>query len=189
MSNEPNEHPEETIELEPETATDDIELEEVESKSDDKIATLRKKLAACDTEKKDLLEELQRTKAEFLNAKKRLEDQAKAQTERATDDFIVRLLPLCDSFSMAMSNKDVWESVDENWRKGIEAINNQLQTLLNSYDVAALDPTGDQFDPEKHEALGTEENEAESETVIKTIQFGYERNGHIIRPAKVILSQ
>ncbi len=188
MTNLKKDEPTDGVEFETEIDTDSPELEDVETSSKNKIKQLQSKLKECETAKRSHLEEAQRAKAEFLNARKRLETQKNSEVERETDKFILKLLPLCDSFTMAMSNAAVWESVDENWRKGIEAIYGQLQSILTAYDVTAHDPTGEVFDHELHEALGSEESDQPTDTVIKVVQLGYSRNDHIIRPAKVLLS-
>lgn len=167
------------------------ELEEIEELSNNKLKDLREKIARLDTEKKELLEETQRTRAEFLNAKKRLEEERVQDRRRAQRQHAEELLPLCDSFQMAMSNKEVWEKADKSWRTGIEGIQMQLMNILNSYGVTAVEPIGEAFDPNKHEAVGTEEVEDQKlvDTVISVVQRGYEmtQNGdtYLIRPARV----
>ena len=92
---------------------------------------------------------------------------------------------------MAMNNTEVWEKADKSWRVGVEGINMQLMNILNSYGVKAVDPTGDAFDPQKHEAVGTEEvtDKKLVDKVVSVIQRGYEmtQDGetHLIRPARV----
>jgi molecular chaperone GrpE len=171
--------------------SDEFELEEVEELSKNKLKDLRDKIARLDTEKKEILEESQRARAEFLNAKKRLEEERVADRKRAQRQHAEELLPLCDSFQMAMSNKEVWEKTDKSWRTGVEGIQMQLMNILNSYGVKAIDPTGEAFDPQKHEAIGTEETEDEKmiDAVVSVIQMGYEMtqdgDTHTIRPARV----
>ncbi|MCD5381781.1 MAG: nucleotide exchange factor GrpE [Candidatus Pacebacteria bacterium] len=170
-------------------APPELELEEEEAQSGDKMKALREKLKVCEEEKMQHLENLQRTKADFLNSKKRLEEQLSRDTERITEGFIQDLLPLCDSFTMAMANKEAWEAVDKNWRVGVEGIHAQLKNILTMHGVTEIHPEGEVFDPERHEAMKIEENaDAPKDTVLKVIQYGYERNGTIIRPAKVIIS-
>lgn len=189
MTDRKDTQPEEEIVMDGEDLkSDDTDLVDEEERSIDKIKALREKLATCEKEKMAHLDELQRTKADFLNSRKRLEEQKRIDVERSVDEFIYSLLPICDSFHMAMSNKKTWESVDRNWRVGIEAINSQLEKLLASYSVTALDPINEHFDPQKHEALGTtEDDNGEPDTVAQVIQPGFSRNGVIIRPAKVLL--
>lgn len=169
------------------------ELEEVEGKQDSFNNTLRDKLKVCEAEKREILEESQRAKADFLNARKRLEEDRRRDKERITIKHIEELIPLCDSFHMAMSNKDVWEKADANWRKGIEGINSQLQRILTNNRVSVIDPIGAEFDPYQHEALSTVPvEEDQSHKVVTVIQQGYvlkkeDDTTELIRPARVII--
>ncbi len=173
-------------------AVEDIELEEIEEKSGDKMKKLRDKLKTCEADKMQAMEDLQRAKAEFLNAKKRLEDEKMQDRLRSKMQHATDLLPLCDSFAMAMSNKDVWEKADENWRKGIEGIHMQLQKLLASYGVSKIEALGSTFDPHRFEALDTEKvsDKKEVDKVQKVLQEGYEmktgETTEVIRPARVV---
>ncbi len=180
-------------ELVPETENtapeDDSDLEHIEENTTNKIKSLRNKLKVCETEKMQHLEELQRTKADFLNTKRRLEEASLRDKERAINNQIEKLLPLCDSFQMAMSNQESWQNIDATWRNGVEGIYNQLKGILSSYGVTTVDPTGDVFDPLAHEAIGTTKSDTETDTIVQVLQYGYMRNGEFIRPAKVILSE
>jgi len=104
------------------------------------------------------------------------------------------MLPLCDSFQMAMSDKEAWEKADDNWRKGIEGIYSQLQSLLTTYSVKAIDAAGEKFDPRRHESLSTVPvtDEKDIDSVMQVIQTGYEvvksdGEAELIRPARVII--
>lgn len=173
-------------------AVEDIELEELEEKSGDKMKQLREKLKQAEADKMQALEDLQRAKAEFLNVRKRLEEEKLQDRLRAKMQHAEELLPLCDSFGMAMSNKEVWEKADESWRKGIEGIHMQLQRLLQSYGVSKIEALGEPFDPHRFEALDTEtvDNDKEVDTVRKVLQEGYEikvgDKTEVIRPARVV---
>lgn len=192
MKDEMNEkEPEVTIEDTGEENMDEPLIEEVEATSQSKIKKLQTKLKECETEKAKHHEDLQRVKAEFLNAKKRLEEESSRNSEKLTEAYIQKLLPLCDSFYMAMQNKEAWESVDESWRAGVESIQTQLRKILDSFSVEEVNPLGEEFDPTIHEALQeTEvENESESNTITTVIQTGFvmKRNDQmqVIRPARV----
>lgn len=170
------------------------ELEELEAKQSGFNNTLRNKLKACEVEKRDILEESQRAKADFLNARRRLEEERKRERERVTIEHIESLIPLCDSFQVAMSNKETWEKADENWRRGIEGINAQLQNILTVNNVSAINPINKAFNPYQHEALSTipVTEESAHDTVMGVIQMGYEmkRNDgttELIRPARVVI--
>ena len=169
----------------------DIELADEEATGADKLKQLRQKLAACDEEKRQILEEAQRERADFLNARRRLETERAQDKIRYTKKHVEALLPLCDSFDMARANKEAWEKADENWRKGIEGIHTQLQKLIESYGVSAIDPTGETFNPYQHEAIGTTPvtDKALDHTVVSVLQKGYAINVdgtmEVIRPARV----
>lgn len=181
------------LEMTGEDNRDEPDLETEETTSNNKLKTLRDKLKTCESEKMEYLEQLQRTKAEFLNARKRLEDEKLEAKERAVDKLIEQLLPMYDSFAMAMGNDDVWNSVDENWRKGVEAIYSQLKTIMQSYQVHEVNPKGEAFDPEHHEAMGHEpvDEEAKHDTVVNVLQVGFIRTtdteDRTVRPARVIV--
>ena len=130
----------------------DPELEEVDEQSLDKIKKLRADLKVCHEERQSIQEELQRNRADFLNARKRQEEQLGRDRERITIKHIEELLPIVDSFDMAI-NDPKWPSADPVWRKGMEGVYAQLMAVLKSYDVTAISPLGETFNPHEHEAL------------------------------------
>lgn len=180
------------------TNDEDLEIEEpelidIEEKGDDKLKKMKEKLARCEDEKKQILDDSQRSRADFLNARKRLEDERAKDKLRYQKKHVLELLPLCDSFQMAMSDVDTWEKADKAWRTGIEGIHTQLMSLLEQYKVKAFEPRGEHFNPHMHEAVGMEtvDDEKLKDTVISVVQRGYEMNDgdttEIIRPARVTI--
>ncbi len=185
-------------ELEPtldEIDMDEEELEDIEENSAQKIKKLKQQLKDCEKEKMEHLENLQRAKAEFLNGKRRLEEERLQYKERAVTNQIEKLLPLSDSFFMAMSNKEAWEAIDQTWRKGVESIYTQLQSLLSSYNVYEINPIGAEFDPAVHDAMANVpvDDEAMHHKVISVIQSGFIRKigdkELLIRPARVTIGE
>lgn len=169
--------------------TDDITETEDESYTpEQKIKQLRDKYKQCDAEKRQILEDLQRARAEFLNSRRMLEEQFKRDKERTTERHIEEILPLADSFDMAMQGP-LWESSDEVWRKGIEGIRAQLNAILVQNGVTVINEIHIPFNPHEHEAVSEIDSEEEKpNTILQVIQKGYKRNGFIIRPAKVVIS-
>lgn len=171
------------------------ELEDIEENSVQKIKKLQKQLREAEKEKLEHLENLQRAKAEFLNAKRRLEEERIRDKERAVSDLIEKLLPLCDSFTMAQSNKEAWEAIDATWRKGIESIQTQLQTIIATYGVTEINPLGAPFDPTIHEAMANVpvHNAQDHHKVMQVVQNGFIRtiNGKetLLRPARVTVGE
>lgn len=170
---------------------EDLEMDEEtgEATLQDKLKTLKKKLAACDEEKRAYLEDLQRVRADFLNSKRRLEEQFSRDKERATDKILIELLSLADSFDTAMKDKELWNSIDEKWRVGVEAIHTKLSSILSSNNVETIDPLGQKFNPEEHNAVSNTpvEKEKDIDTVVGVLQKGFKRNGTVIRPAMVVV--
>lgn len=172
----------------------ETDLQDIEAREKDIISSLKAKLKTSEQEKREILEETQRTKADFLNARKRLEEERLKDRERALIGYIERLLPLCDSFEMAMADKEKWDKAEAGWRKGVEGIYSQLQSILNAYSVKAVSPLGETFDPYKHEALSTVPvtEEKQHDKIVKVIQLGYEMQKNdgtteMIRPARVAI--
>ena len=173
----------------------DTEIVDDEATAAQKLKVLRTKLQEAEGKNRELGEEVQRTKADFLNARKRLEEEQFRSRERDTVKHIEKLLPLADSFYLAQLDRAAWEKADEKWRKGIEGISNQLTSILRGYGVSAVDPTGHPFDPLKHEAMSTVTvpTEAQHNQVITVMQQGYIRvsgdTEEIIRPARVTVGE
>ena len=187
-------------ELEITTDTDhtdmiDPELSDIENNEDNKLKTLKTKLKEAEQKSRDLHEELQRSKADFLNARKRLEDERLRDRERAAVTHIEKLLPLCDSFYLAMRDTAALEASDPKWRRGIEGTYAQLKSIMDSYGISAYDPTGETFDPTRHEALSmiTVTDPAMNNQIISVIQQGYEQKRgdqtELIRPARVTVGE
>jgi len=161
---------------------DEIEISEDDSEAsaEQKIKRWRDKFKQCDVEKRQAMEELQRGRAEFLNAKRK--------RDRAVERVMEDLLPLADSFDMALTGVS-WETADAQWKKGVEGIRSQLQSLLISNGVEVIETTNIAFDPNQHEAVMQETREGVvTDTVLTVLQKGYKRKEYIIRPAKVIVS-
>lgn len=170
---------------------EDIELSDEEATGADKLKQLRQKIARLTEEKQQVMEESARERADFLNARRRLENERAQDNLRYTKKHVGALLPLCDSFEMARANQEAWEKADETWRKGIEGIHTQLTKLVESYGVIAIDPAGQNFDPYKHEAIGMVpvSDQSLDHKVVSVLQKGYglEVDGimEVIRPARV----
>jgi len=188
-NDEPNIEVESTNETESEL--EEVELLDEEQRNGDKLKQLREKLRHCEEGKKLAQDDLQRARADFLNARKRIEDDRARDRVRYRIQHVEDMLPLCDSFEMAMSNQEAWEKADEAWRKGVEGIYAQLQRILESYNVKVINPKGKPFDPHRDEAVGTEvvTDEKLVDTVVTVLQSGYEMQigdtAQIIRHARV----
>lgn len=176
---------EETTEAKVADSHDDVEY------SDDNLADtvkkLKEKIKVLEAEKLEYLTGWQRTKADYVNAKKEDEKSRGELMKYANFNFVEELLPALDAFDMAMANKENWEKVDKNWRAGIEYIYGQIMATLGKFGVTQENPLGQKVDPLKHNPMGTVATEDKSKEgiVAEVIQKGYFMNGKEIRPAGV----
>lgn len=134
------------------------------------------------------LEGWQRTLAEFQNYKRRVTREQQALRKRVSLDTLADLLPIIDDFERALAN--IPEDLQGNaWVDGVALIETKFHKLLDDYDVEILDPVGEEFDPNHHQAIGTVESDAyESGQVVETLQKGYLSDKTLLRPALVTVA-
>jgi molecular chaperone GrpE len=188
-------HDENTIDLDAHTETvetsDDVEFEELdwvgdEKKDKQKLKDLREALKKSQKESHEHLTLLQRSRADYVNLNKELDQVQTITKQKTTERIMGDILPVLDSFDMAMGNSVAWESVDKNWRIGVEFIYSQLKTVLENYGITSIDSINVPFDPNLHEPMETSPaDDTNTDTVYKIIQKGYRMGDRIIRPAKV----
>jgi molecular chaperone GrpE len=170
---------------------DDMVPEDGEGNIQDKVKQLQEKLKKALAEKQAYLDGWQRAKADFVNARKREEESRKEVVKYATEDLVMQLTSVLDSFTMAFANKGAWERVDKNWRVGVEYIYSQLLGVLTQNGFSEFSPMGEPFDPVKHHAVESiaVSDKAQDHKVIEVLQKGYILNGKIIRPASVKIGE
>jgi molecular chaperone GrpE len=127
----------------------------------------------------------QRARAEFANYKKRVERERTEIFQRASLDTLKSLLPVIDDFDRAFQN--IPEELSDNpWIGGVTMIQRKFENMLEKYEIEPIDPCGEPFDPNFHEAVGTDDSdEIESGHVTVTLQKGYKAGNQILRPALV----
>ena len=127
----------------------------------------------------------QRARAEFANFKKRTAKEQRSAFQRGQLDALSSLLTIIDDFDRAFAS--VPEAISEDpWISGVSMIQRKFATLLEQYEVEAIDPTGGPFDPNLHQAIGAEDSdEVESGHVISTLQKGYRAGEQVLRLALV----
>ena len=173
---------------------DDVKFEELdwvgdEKKDKEKLKKLRDDLKRSQLESRETLTALQRSRADYVNLKREFDEVRDATKTKTVERVVGDFLPILDSFDMAMGNKEVWESVDKNWRVGIEYIHGQFHKTLEDYGIEPIDTVGADFDPNIHEPMETVDTDDASQdhTIARIIQKGYKMGGKIIRPARVVV--
>ncbi|HEY4512443.1 MAG TPA: nucleotide exchange factor GrpE [Candidatus Paceibacterota bacterium] len=153
----------------------------------DTVKKLREKLKEANKEKMEYLTGWQKDKAEFVNARRR-DDEAKMEFLKFSKQGVIEeILPVIDSFDLAMGNKEGWESVSKEWRTGVENIYNQFLNILSKHGVVAFGAVGDPFDTALHHSIGSTktENKDDDHKLAEILQRGYQMSGRTIRPALV----
>ena len=151
------------------------------------LKKLRADLKVCRKEKEEYLTGWQKERAEFANYKKQEEDRKANFSEAVRERIITRFLTVIDSFNMAFANKEGWEKVDENWRKGVEYIYTQMNNIFEEYGVKPVGEVGESFDPSMHESIEMvpTDKKQDDHKVSQVVQKGYKLGDRIIRPARV----
>ena len=168
---------------------DDVQIEEEDISGVDALKKLKKKLSHCQKDKQEYLDGWQRSKADFVNTKKDFENQRKEYVKYAKEGILEEILPVVDSFDMAFSNKEAWESVDKNWRVGVEYIHSQLLKVLTDNGLSILNPVGEKFDPRQHTSVDvTETNDKkQDDNIVEVRQKGYLLHDKVVRAPKVVV--
>lgn len=169
---------------------DVIEFEYNEDGEEDYKKTFKKlktDLKQIKKEREEYLIGWQKERADFTNYKKDEDIRRSLLKENINLSILERFLSIIDSFNMAFSNREIWEKVDLNWRKGIEYIYAQFISIFEEYGVKEFGIEGEIFDPFLHESLEIiqTENRDLNHKIAKVIQKGYKMGERIIRPAKV----
>ena len=135
------------------------------------------------SERNDLFDRLARLQAEFDNYRKRAAKESADFRDFAISDAARALLPVMDSFNLALKNSS---AKPEDLRKGVELIYKQLQDVLQRLNVERIPSQGEPFDPRVHEAIEMVESDAApDEHVLEELQPGYRIKGRLLRPAMV----
>ena len=173
---------------------DDIEAVQGEAEEDidepadltkEEILELKKKAEERDT----YLDQLLRTKAEFMNYQKRVAKEHESTAQFAVQNLILDFLPELDNFERALKLAD--DSNDfSKFVEGIKLIEEQLFKVLGKYGVESIETAGKAFDPNLHEAVMEEENnEMPHHTIVDEFQRGFLLKERVIRPSKVKVSK
>ena len=147
------------------------------------IAEELDELAQTQAERDEYLDTLRRVQADFENYRKRVIREQTALVERATEGLVERLLPVLDSFELALRNLDA-DDVDDRVRKGVELVFAELLGVLEKTGLSRIEAEGKPFDPNEHEAVLQEGGEGEP-VVTEVMRTGYRFKGRLLRPAMV----
>ncbi len=172
-----------------ETAVREQEIGEEITTEESKIESLTQEIQTFKQIAEDNLDKALRAQAELENIRKRTTRDIENAHKYALDRFVTELLPILDSMTLGLSALNGTQDVT-GLREGMDLTLKMFNTTLEKFGVRVIDPQGEKFNPEKHEAVSMQELEGvESGAVISVAQKGYELNGRLVRPAKVIVAK
>ncbi len=149
---------------------------------------LQQQLAQAEERARLNWEQYLRAIADLENLRKRVQRDMDAATRAGIERFGQELLPVIDSLSLGVKNAGLADA--ESLAAGQEATLRLLQKAFEKLGVREIDPVGEPFDPTRHEAvLAQESRTAEPNSVLQVVQPGYELDGRLLRPARVIVSK
>jgi molecular chaperone GrpE len=134
----------------------------------------------------ELTADLQRTRADFENYRKRVELEKTAAREAGQAGSILKLLPVIDNIERAVTHMPE-ELKDNKWATGIASLTKQLEKSLEGLNLKRIEASeGTPFNPELHEAIQFDEDASgEKEVIAEELQAGYTLNGRPVRHAMV----
>jgi len=176
--------------VEPETKNVESE-ENTESITEEvSIESLQKQLAQAEKKAAENWDKVLRIQAEMENLKRRTQKDLDSAHKYGLEKFAKELLSVIDSLELGIqaATSDVPEVVK--LKEGSELTIKQFENVFAKFNIEAIDPTGQPFNPEFHQAMTMVPSpDVEPNTVINVFQKGYILNGRLIRPAMVVVSQ
>ncbi|OQK17633.1 molecular chaperone GrpE [Methyloprofundus sedimenti] len=176
-------------ELDNEETAEAVEVPESED-AELSVEELKKQLAKAEKKAADNWDKVLRVQAEMENLKRRTQKDLDSAHKYGLEKFAKELLSVIDSLELGIqaATSDVPEVVK--LREGSELTVKQFEAVFAKFNIEAIDPIGQPFNPEFHQAMTMVPTaDAEPNTVINVFQKGYVLNGRLIRPAMVVVAQ
>lgn len=174
----------ETIDVE------EVSAESVESNTDDQLSSeeiisqLQEKLETTEKKADENWDSFVRLQAEMDNHRKRSEKQVEDAHKFASQKFVEALLPVVDSMEMGMAAEGNIDQI----REGMNLTLKQFESVMEKFNIEAVNPMGEKFNPELHQAMAMQPNpDMENNTVMAVMQKGFTMSGRLVRPAMVMV--
>lgn len=157
-----------------------------------KLADVEGDIEAAKAEAASAADRLSRLQADWENYRRRTERDRVTERERACEGLVKDLLPAIDDLERAISHAQATaegNEVAQQLADGVSAVHEKVVSVLEKQGVEVIDPAGQPFDPQDHQAVGRVENADEyDETVADVYQKGYRLGGKVVRPAMVTVT-
>jgi len=170
--------------------TEQVEEASEEQVSDDPIEVLEDALATAQQEAGEAKQSMLLMQADMENLRKRLVREHEKSRRRTLERFMSDLLPVRDSLERGLAAAEDPAATVEALKEGKQLIMKMLTKVMGDHGLETIDPAGEAFDPEKHEAMTMLPSPDHDEnTVIDVLEKGYQLHERLIRPAKVVVSR
>ena len=189
MNGQPDRPPEDDADHEDVAAQDDTvaKAANTEIAEEEIVPDAASALAETEAKAQENWDKYLRLAAELENVRKRAARDVEKAHKFALERIVADLLEVRDSLEMALSAGE--ESSIENLIEGNETTLKLLTTVMQRYGVEDIDPLGEPFDPNQHEAMTMQPSaDAEPDSVLTVFQKGYALNGRLLRPARVVVA-
>ncbi len=154
-----------------------------------KMQKLRDELEKVKKERQEYLDGWQRAKADAINDKREAEARAARSGELLREELVHDIIPALDSFDMA-AGSEVWATVSDNWKSGMERVRDQLIEALRQHGVERFGKVGDTFSPHLHEAVQeVDDMPGKPHEIVRVLRYGYKAGDRVLRPAQVIVKK
>ena len=171
---------------------DQVELSSVDTETPEStdVAALQAEIEALKDEVASAQEQVLRASAEMQNARRRAQQDVEKAHKFALDKFVGDMLPVADNLERALEAASNQQGSLETIIEGVELTLKSMADGLKRHNVEAVDPAGEPFDPQLHQAMSmVPDPNVEPNTVINVFQRGYTLNGRLVRPAMVVVSK
>lgn len=157
-----------------------------QSEIENQIDALKTQLTEAQAKAQEYLDALQRERADFVNYRRRVEQEKEQMGQWTTGETVKKLLPVLDDLELALTNRPAGEP----WANGVELVYRKFQSILEREGVIRMEAEGKPFDPNLHEAIMQEPSEThESGAVAAVLRQGYMHGERVLRPALVKVAQ
>ena len=191
MSNEQTPQQGDELDINAETEQHDADQAFIELTEDQqRIVELEAAVIAAETKVVEQKDSVMRAIADADNARKRAQGEIDKARKFALEKFAAELLPVADNLERALQVANPEDEAIKPIVDGVEMTLKSFISTIEKFGMSVIDPQGQPFNPEKHQAMSMQENaELPPNTVLAVMQKGYEINGRLLRPAMVLVTR